>query len=999
VGGGTVSLSADTLSTNRASGGAGGAGGGDLGYQANFHGGHGGQGGTGANGGSSAAGSAGGAGGPGASGGQGGIGGSASGGGLYVLAGNVVLQSDTLSGNTAVGGAGGAGGVGGYGGFGAQGGNGGAGYYGNGGAGGAGGAGGPGGRGGYGGSGGNGLGGALDVAGGFVEIFGGTITGSAATGGAGSFGGAGGTGGNGGPAGNGGNTVYGSFGGNAGNGGNGGSGGVGGVGGLGGVGLGGALLVLGGSVRVSGTGISGNTAQGGPGAVGGPGGGGGFGGFAGFVGGGGYNGLHGNRGSDGLRGPGGRGGGGGLGGPGEGGGLAVGGNAVVLLTADTLSANVAGGAAGGNGVGGGGLFGSGGAGNAGGGGFGFGGGLFLYSNATTLAQGDTIAGNTARGGNGGSTPFGSGGLGGTALGGGLALFSANAQLTGDTVSGNAALAGAGGTGRTMSTPTQVVAPSGTAQGGGLYVNSAAVSPASTIVASDSAPSGPDVFGPVTSSDHDLIGDGAGSTGFSALRGDLVGSDANPINPLLAPLGNYGGPTQTMPPLPGSPAIDAGATPPPSAYGLQDWYEGQGNAADSAGNNPGTLAGGVTFAPGVVGEAFSFNGQGSYVDLGMGPDLVGTGAFAVGAWVKTTGADGVIIQQRDPANFNGEYVLAVSGGKVNWWDYGGGQFGFNFTSKKSINDGKWHYVVGVRQADGTGQVYIDGKLDSAQAAAPVPLAGGFHVYLGEDVRDAAFGLPPLNFVGQIDEVQIYNRALTPADVQALFHAPATYLTTDQRGLGRLVGSHVDIGAAEYQYDLVVSGTAPAGIAAGGTGTYTLTVTNNGPDPVAGVTLTDVLPAGLLFGSLTAPAGWTTTTPAVGHSGTVTAADTAALAAGAAVSFTLVVQENPTTPAGTVLGSNLSVGPVTDDRNAGNNKATLKTTVTAGAPAGVDFLVQPGSATAGQPMSPAVTVRVVDAYGNTVTSSTAAVTIALGGGPAGATLSGTLTAGQSNPFDVL
>ena len=54
----------------------------------------------------------------------------------------------------------------------------------------------------------------------------------------------------------------------------------------------------------------------------------------------------------------------------------------------------------------------------------------------------------------------------------------------------------------------------------------------------------------------LIGDGDGAGGFTA-AGDQVGTGASPIDPLLAPLGDYGGPTQTMALLPGSPAIDKG----------------------------------------------------------------------------------------------------------------------------------------------------------------------------------------------------------------------------------------------------------------------------------------------------------------------------------------------------------------------------------------------------------------------------------------------------------
>jgi hypothetical protein len=49
------------------------------------------------------------------------------------------------------------------------------------------------------------------------------------------------------------------------------------------------------------------------------------------------------------------------------------------------------------------------------------------------------------------------------------------------------------------------------------------------------------------SDHNLIGDGYG--GLSSANHNLLGTSANPINPLLAPLGNYGGPTQTTAPAP------------------------------------------------------------------------------------------------------------------------------------------------------------------------------------------------------------------------------------------------------------------------------------------------------------------------------------------------------------------------------------------------------------------------------------------------------------------
>jgi hypothetical protein len=73
-----------------------------------------------------------------------------------------------------------------------------------------------------------------------------------------------------------------------------------------------------------------------------------------------------------------------------------------------------------------------------------------------------------------------------------------------------------------------------------------------------AGSDPDLSGAFTSLGHNLLGLSGGSLGLiNGVNGDLVGTAAAPINPLLGPLANNGGPTFTMALLPGSPAIDAG----------------------------------------------------------------------------------------------------------------------------------------------------------------------------------------------------------------------------------------------------------------------------------------------------------------------------------------------------------------------------------------------------------------------------------------------------------
>ena len=106
-----------------------------------------------------------------------------------------------------------------------------------------------------------------------------------------------------------------------------------------------------------------------------------------------------------------------------------------------------------------------------------------------------------------------------------------------------------------------------APGGGLYVQGTANATAlvrDTIVAGNQIFHGAatDVSGTLDpAGDHNLIGDGTGLTGIeNGANGNQIGTAAAPIDPLLGPLADNGGPTQTFALLPGSPAIDAGSNP-------------------------------------------------------------------------------------------------------------------------------------------------------------------------------------------------------------------------------------------------------------------------------------------------------------------------------------------------------------------------------------------------------------------------------------------------------
>jgi hypothetical protein len=97
-------------------------------------------------------------------------------------------------------------------------------------------------------------------------------------------------------------------------------------------------------------------------------------------------------------------------------------------------------------------------------------------------------------------------------------------------------------------------------GGGIWVNPSSgggiLNLTNTIVAGNTANTGPDIDGTVAMADHNLVGNATASSGtVNGVNGNIVGGNGHPvINPLLGPLQNNGGSTQTMALLPGSPAI-------------------------------------------------------------------------------------------------------------------------------------------------------------------------------------------------------------------------------------------------------------------------------------------------------------------------------------------------------------------------------------------------------------------------------------------------------------
>jgi uncharacterized repeat protein (TIGR01451 family) len=127
------------------------------------------------------------------------------------------------------------------------------------------------------------------------------------------------------------------------------------------------------------------------------------------------------------------------------------------------------------------------------------------------------------------------------------------------------------------------------------------------------------------------------------------------------------------------------------------------------------------------------------------------------------------------------------------------------------------------------------------------------------------------------------------------------------------------------DLSIVKTGAASATAGTNITYTIVLTNNGPSDAQTVSWSDALPANTTFVSLAAPAGWTTSTPAVGSPGTATASNPL-LTATASATFTLIVKVSSSTPGGTTIMNTATAASTTTDPVGSNNASTTSTSIT-------------------------------------------------------------------------
>jgi len=219
-------------------------------------------------------------------------------------------------------------------------------------------------------------------------------------------------------------------------------------------------------------------------------------------------------------------------------------------------------------------------------------------------------------------------------------------------------------------------------------------------------------------------------------------------------------------------------PPPQ--GMISWWTGDGTTLDYFGLNNGPTASPVSYAAGEVADAFSFNGS-QYVQVPRSPSLE-PAQITVDAWVNATGSPGTlryIVAKGALDNLESSYALytGTSGG-LQFYVFDGTNVNLSPDAGTGVWDGKWHHIAGTYDQTAV-RLFLDGTEVGTGTPATTSIAYGLSA--GTDVtNDLFFGdynpacssaicHNDLYFIGEVDEIEIFERALQSQEIAAIFTA--------------------------------------------------------------------------------------------------------------------------------------------------------------------------------------------------------------------------------------
>ncbi len=216
------------------------------------------------------------------------------------------------------------------------------------------------------------------------------------------------------------------------------------------------------------------------------------------------------------------------------------------------------------------------------------------------------------------------------------------------------------------------------------------------------------------------------------------------------------------------ALAAGTRRTQAPTGLVGWWRAEGNAKDSVDNNHGELLNGAGFAPGRVGQAFAFDGISALVSVPDSPSLNPTDGLTLEARIRVSEFsenDSVAIAGKDDPYSPRQYMLGIGNVSGEWVfrAHVGVPTGYHFCNGATALQKTTWYHVAMTYDGSVLKLFVNGRLDGSLAVSGPIVVTGHPLLVGGHASG------PWNFNGLVDELRLYNRALSSREILARYKA--------------------------------------------------------------------------------------------------------------------------------------------------------------------------------------------------------------------------------------
>jgi hypothetical protein len=204
-------------------------------------------------------------------------------------------------------------------------------------------------------------------------------------------------------------------------------------------------------------------------------------------------------------------------------------------------------------------------------------------------------------------------------------------------------------------------------------------------------------------------------------------------------------------------------------GIAGWWPFNGNANDESGNNNHGIVNGATLSTdrfGQTNKAYNFNGLTSYIEIPNASNLQLTNNYSISGWFNanvfflSSTNDRRLISKVQPTGWYGGYEIFI-GGNTNDIAHTGNVGGNNFVVGSSgYNINNW-YMFTVTYEGTTQNLYMNGVLVNSQPNTGSLQTSTLPLLFGKIGGNSGY------FDGELDDIGIWNRALTSAEITALY----------------------------------------------------------------------------------------------------------------------------------------------------------------------------------------------------------------------------------------